>query len=194
MINNTNIQKQKYEKSKENYFESCKLAEKQEKKLLEEMNKHGNNEEGIKIQNNILTKFRVQSQEDYQKYKDEHQKTNKLYNDYNTKYFKLINAIKDNEEKRINYLSFHIDKFITILTEEKNSFAEKELGLIPLEDYIVGVRSKKPPIISLNQEGFTPLEILGEVIRKNKGKLMKIKVLIVLIVLMKRKIFKIIIL
>ena len=124
MIKNTNIQKQKYEKSKENYFDSCKMAEKQEKKLLEEMNKHGNNEEGIKIQNNILTKFRVQSQEDYQKYKDEHQKTNKLYNDYNTKYFKLINAIKDNEEKRINYLSFHIDKFITILTEEKNSLAE----------------------------------------------------------------------
>ena len=60
-----------------------------------------------------------------------------------------------------------------IISVEKNSFAEKELGLIPLEDYIVGVRSKKPPIISLNQEGFTPLEILGEAIRKNKGKLMK---------------------
>ena len=121
MINNTNKQKQKYDKTKESYFESCKLAEKQEKKLLEEMNKSEKNEEGIQIQNNILTKLRVQSQEEYQKYKEIHQATNNLFNEYNKKYFTIINNLKDNEEKRINYLSFHIEKFLSILTEEKNS-------------------------------------------------------------------------
>jgi hypothetical protein len=52
IINNTNIQKDKYDRIKESYFESCKLAEKQEKKLLEEMNKNSNNDEGIKNHNN----------------------------------------------------------------------------------------------------------------------------------------------
>ena len=124
MINNTNTQKQKYDKTKDSYFESCKLAEKQEKKLLDEMNKGSNNDEGIKIQNNILTKLRVDSQEEYQKYKEIHQKTNDLYKEYNKKYFNIINNLKDNEEKRINYLSFHIEKFISILTEEKNSLEQ----------------------------------------------------------------------
>jgi hypothetical protein len=124
MIHNTNVQKQKYEKSKEIYFDSCKSAEKQERKLIEEMNKHTKSDENIKIQNDILAKLKMQSQEEYQKYKTEHQKTNKLYNEYNTKYFKIINNIKDNEEKRINYLSFHIEKFISILKEEKNSLNE----------------------------------------------------------------------
>ena len=123
IINNTNIQKDKYDRIKESYFESCKLAEKQEKKLLEEMNKNSNNDEGIKNHNNLLTKLRVLSQEEYQKYKDIHQKTNNLYNENNKKYFTIINNLKDNEEKRINYLSFHIEKFISILTEEKNSLS-----------------------------------------------------------------------
>ena len=121
MIHNTNNQKQKYDRTKESYFESCKIAEKQEKKLLEEMNKSEKNEEGIQMQNNILTKLRVQSQEEYQKYKEVHQATNNLFNEYNKKYFIIINNLKDNEEKRINYLSFHIEKFLSILTEEKNS-------------------------------------------------------------------------
>ena len=60
-----------------------------------------------------------------------------------------------------------------ITSVDENSFAQKELGLIPLEDYIIGVKSKSSPIIPLNQEQFSPLEILGEVIRKNRGKLMK---------------------
>ncbi len=87
------------------------------------MNKHENNDEGIKAQNALLTKLRIQSQDEYQKYKDEHQKTNKMYEEYNKKYFGIINNIKDNEEKRINYLSFHIEKFISILKEEKNSLS-----------------------------------------------------------------------
>ena len=121
MIINTNIQKEKYDKKKEIYFESCKMAEKQEKKLVENMNKYGNNSEHVKNKNDVLTKLRMQSQEFYEKYKEEHQKTNKLYNENNIKYFKIINQLKDNEEKRINYLSFHVEKFVTILTEEKNS-------------------------------------------------------------------------
>ena len=122
IIENTHIQKNKYDKQKEIYFESCKLAERQEKKLVKEMDKHNNsNDQHIKNKNDILTKLRIQSQEEYQKYKEEHSKTNKLYNDYNTKYFKIINNLKDNEEKRINYLSFHVEKFISILSEEKNS-------------------------------------------------------------------------
>ena len=124
IINNTNNQKQKYDKAKESYFDSCKLAEKQEKKVVDEMNKHSNNDEAIKNQNNILTKLRIQSQEEYQKYKEIHQKTNSLFNENNKKYFTIINNLKDNEEKRINYVSFHIEKFISILTEEKNSLSE----------------------------------------------------------------------
>ena len=124
IINSTNNQKQKYDKAKESYFDSCKLAEKQEKKVVEEMNKHSNNDDAIKNQNNILTKLRVQSQEEYQKYKEIHQKTNSLFNENNKKYFTIINNLKDNEEKRINYVSFHIEKFISILTEEKNSLSE----------------------------------------------------------------------
>ena len=122
MIENTNIQKNKYDKQKEIYFESCKLAERQEKKLIEEMNKHqNNNDTHIKNKNDLLTKLRVTSQEEYEKYKNEHAITNKLYNDYNSKYFKIVNSLKDNEEKRIHFLSFHVDKFIAILNEEKNS-------------------------------------------------------------------------
>ena len=39
-------------------------------------------------------------------------------------YFKIINHLKENEEKRINYLSFHVEKFIAILTEENNSLTK----------------------------------------------------------------------
>ena len=59
-----------------------------------------------------------------------------------------------------------------IISVDENSFAQKELGLIPFEDYIIGVKSKKTSIIPLNQDDFSPLEILGEIIQKNKGKLL----------------------
>ena len=48
-----------------------------------------------------------------------------------------------------------------------------KLGLIPYEDYIVGVKCKSSPIIPLNNDDFSPLEILSEVIRKNKGNFVK---------------------
>ena len=60
-----------------------------------------------------------------------------------------------------------------IISVAENSFAQKELGLIPFEDYIIGVKTKKAPIIPLNQDGYTPLEILGEIIQENKGKKLK---------------------
>ena len=125
IIQSTNIQKNKYDKLKDIYFESCKLVERQEKKLLEEMDKNNNNNDNqVKYLNDLLTKLRIQSQEEYQKYKEEHAKTNKLYNENNTKYFKIINHLKENEEKRINYLSFHVEKFMAILTEENNSLTK----------------------------------------------------------------------
>ena len=121
MINSTINQKKKYENIKHKYFESCQLAERQEKKLLEEMNRSGSTNESIHSQNEILTKLRVNSQMEYQQYKNEHKITNDLYMENNKKYFPLINILKDNEEKRINFLSFHLEKFIGVLKEEKLS-------------------------------------------------------------------------
>ena len=60
-------------------------------------------------------------------------------------------------------------KILHIISVKENSFAKEELGLIPYEDYIVGVKCKSSPIIPLNNDEFSPLEILAEVIRKNKG-------------------------
>ena len=121
IINDTINQKKKYEKIKHKYFESCQKAEGQEKKLLEEMNKPGSTQESVKSQNEILTQLRVNSQMEYQQYKNEHKITNDLYAENNKKYFPLINILKDNEEKRINFLSFHLEKFIGVLNEEKIS-------------------------------------------------------------------------
>ena len=121
MINSTINQKKKYENIKHKYFESCQLAERQEKKLLEEMNRSGSTNESIHSQNEILTKLRVNSQMEYQQYKNEHKITNDLYMENNKKYFPLINILKDNEEKRINFLSFHLEKFIGVLKEKKLS-------------------------------------------------------------------------
>lgn len=64
-------------------------------------------------------------------------------------------------------------KVLHITSVIENSFAQKELKLIPFEDYIIGVKLKSQPIIPLNQEEFSPLDILMEVIRKHKGSMMK---------------------
>ena len=133
MITETLNQKKKYEIIKKRYFESCQLAEKQEKKLLEEMNRTGSTEESINVQNEILTELRVASQLEYQKYKDEHKITNDLYKGNNKKYYPLKNSLKDTEEKRINYLSFHLEKFTSILKEEK-SFLEATVNSLTEED------------------------------------------------------------
>lgn len=74
--------------------------------------------------------------------------------------------------KKENWVSAS-NNVLHIISVDENSFAQNELGLIPVEDYIVGVKSKSSPIIPLNQEQLSPLGILGEAIRKNRGKLMK---------------------
>lgn len=51
----------------------------------------------------------------------------------------------------------------------ENSFAEKNLGLIANDDYIIAVKSKFSPIISLNKLEFNPLEILNNILQQNKG-------------------------
>ena len=51
----------------------------------------------------------------------------------------------------------------------ENSFAQNKLGLVPDDDYIIAVKTKSSPIISLNKDEFNPLEILNMVISNNKG-------------------------
>ena len=114
-------QKKKYETVKAAYFSSCKKGEKQEKILLDEMNKKNSTEYSINNQNTILAELKIESQIECQKYKDEYRITNNLFELNNKKYFNIINSLKDNEEKRINYISFHLEKFISFLEEEKNS-------------------------------------------------------------------------
>ena len=95
------------------------------------MNRYGHTDESVHSQNEILTKMRVDSQLEYQKYKNELKITNDLYNENNKKYFPLISILKDNVEKKINFLSFHLEKFIGVLKEEKISL---ELLLNSLEE------------------------------------------------------------
>ena len=121
LINSTINQKKKYEKTKNKYFESCQLAERQEKKLLKVMDKKNSTQGNITSQNEILTKLRVNSENDCQAYKNELKLTNEIYEENNKKYFPLINTMKDNEEKRINFLSFYLEKLIAIFNEEKIS-------------------------------------------------------------------------
>ena len=148
MIVNTINQKKKYEEIKHKYFESCQLAEKQEKKLLEEMNRSGSTQQSVNSQNEILTQLRVNSQIECQQYKNEHKITNDLYDENNKKYFPLINILKDNEEKRINFLSFHLEKFIGVLKEEKGSL---ESLLNSLEEENLKIKSETLTI-NLNED------------------------------------------
>ena len=122
-------QKKKYEAIKSSYFNICKRAEKQEKALINEMNKENSTNVSINDQNEILTNLRIQSQDECQKYKDEHKTTNDLFEVNNQKYFNIINILKDNEEKRINYISFHLEKYISFLEEEKNSLDSTLLSM-----------------------------------------------------------------
>lgn len=65
----------------------------------------------------------------------------------------------ENADKRL----LHVTSVI------ENSFAQSKLGLVPNDDYIIAVKTKSSPIISLNKEEFNPLEILNMVIANNKG-------------------------
>ena len=100
------------------------------------MGKKGVNKNTITSQNELLTKLRVNSENESQIYKNELKITNEMYEENNKKYLSLINTIKDNEEKRINFLSFHLEKLIAIINEGKigietllNNLKEKEENL-----------------------------------------------------------------
>ena len=144
------------------------------------MNRAGSTEDSINSQNEILTKLRVDSQIEYQQYKNEHKITNDLYSENNKKYFPLINLLKDNEEKRINFLSFHLEKFIGVLKEEKisldsilntleeeNSKAKKDSLTINLNEDIKLYQEKfnfvyKPGLRFINEE-----IVLYDIYRRN---------------------------
>ena len=98
------------------------------------MSRKNSTQNSINSQNEILTQLRVNSENQCQIYKNELKVTNELYEENNKKYFPLINTIKDNEEKRINFLSFYLEKFIGILTEEKTSFDNMLNGLKEKEE------------------------------------------------------------
>ena len=122
-------QKRKYDLTKNNYFNVCKRAERQEKVLLNEMNKKNSTNISINEQNELLAKLKMESGLEYQKYKDEHKITSDLFSKMNVKYFNIINILRDNEEKRINYISFHLEKYISLIEEQKNSL---NAGLISI--------------------------------------------------------------
>ena len=61
-------------------------------------------------------------------------------------------------------------KLLHITSVVDNSFAQKNLGLIPNDDYIIAVKEKNTHIISLNNEEFDPLKVLNLILTYNKGK------------------------
>ena len=114
-------QKRKYDLIKHSYFNSCKRAEKQEKILINEMNNKNSTDNSINDQSQILANLKVESELESQKYRNEYKITNDLFSKMNLKYFNIVNILKDNEEKRINYISFHLEKYISLIEEQKNS-------------------------------------------------------------------------
>ena len=153
LINSTVNQKKKYEKIKNKYFESCQMAERQEKKLLEVMGKKNSTQGNITSQNEILTKLRVNSENDCQTYKNELKITNEIYEENNKKYFPLINSIRDNEEKRINFLSFYLEKLIAIINEEKISIETLVNNLKEREENSSSKNDKKNSLtLKLNED------------------------------------------
>ena len=71
----------------------------------------------------------------------------------------------------VKYENFeNADKNLLHITSvAENSFAKNKLNLIPNDDYIIATKTKNTPIISLNKEGYNPLEILNIVINSNIG-------------------------
>ena len=127
-----NYAKSRYEKMKHNYLDSCRHVVNQENQILKEI-ENNNDQKYISYQNSLLMQLRLHSQEERQKYNNEFNIINTLYEGSNKKYFNIINIFKDNEEKRINYLSFHLEKFISFLNDEKNSL-ENLINTINQED------------------------------------------------------------
>ena len=91
------------------------------------------------------------------------------------KYIEIkTNKLESNEGvfgAAVKYENFEkADKNVLHITSVKeNSFAKNKLNLIANEDYIIAAKTKNTPIISLNKEGFNPIEILNIIISNNIG-------------------------
>ena len=96
-----------------------------------------------------------------------------LYRDF--KYIEIKTNPTDSKEgilgAAVKYENFeNADKNLLHITSvAENSFAKNKLGLIPDDDYIIAAKVKNTPIISLNKEGYNPLEILNIIISSNYG-------------------------
>ena len=113
IMNEINSQKKKFDQAKKNYFDSSKVAEEQEKSVIQSIeNKEQNKgtDEEISKAHEILVNLRTKSEENCQLYKNELIKTNKLYEEKNKQYFPLLEIFKNNEESRISYFKFHFIK------------------------------------------------------------------------------------
>ena len=137
IINTTIEQKKKYEISKHSYFDSCKRAEVQEKKVVDNLNSKNSNPTEAQRQHDILYKMRTEAEEENQSYKEEHKRTNDLFTENEKKYFPIINNLRDNEESRINFISFHFEKFIHYLEDFSSSLANV---LQLLKDSVVKIK------------------------------------------------------
>lgn len=156
LISSTIEQKKKYEIAKHSYFDSCKKAEIQERKVSDSKNPI---EE--KKQHDILYKLRIEAEEESQRYKAEHKKTNDLYEENEKKYIPIVNNLRDNEESRINFISFHFEKFINYFEDFANSIQNV---IKSLHESIVQVQTEND--IKLYDEKFS-------FIYKNKERFLK---------------------
>lgn len=86
-----------------------------------------------------------------------------------------ITANEEGAKDGILGAAVKLENFVTadrnilhIIGVQKDSFADKQLGLVADEDFIIALKPSGYPIIPLNKEGFNPLEILQSVIEQNK--------------------------
>ena len=173
IINSTINQKKKYEIIKHNYFDCSKAAEAQEKNLIKVM-EQDKNQQNINYQNGILTKLRIEATEECQKYKNILNETNKLYDINNNKYFPIINNLKDCEEKRLYFLYSNFQKFISILSEQKNSlnfvlsnYGNEDIVKVKIEEDMLMYQEKFSYIYKPNQRFIKEDFLLYDIYRRN---------------------------
>ena len=179
IINSTINQKKKCEIIKHNYFDYSKAAETQEKSLIKVM-EQDNNQQNINYQNGILTKLRIEAAEECQKYKNILNETNKLYDINNDKYFPIINSLKDCEEKRLYFLYSNFQKFISILSEQKNSlnfvlsnFGNEDIVKVKIEEDMIMYQEKFSYIYKPNQRFIKEDFLLYDIYRRNIESIIK---------------------
>lgn len=87
-----------------------------------------------------------------------------------------ITANPEGSKDGILGASVKLENFVTaernllhVISVKKDSFAETQLKLKEDEDYIIAVKPKDNPIITLNKDQFNPLEILSVIVEQKKG-------------------------